>query len=126
MTSSKQVRVVNVLFVELLRETLFFPIWWYTIGFARMVVWCGVSVKGAAEKTGFALWAKNIFVPMYGETSFSGKFISFGVRLFMMFWCGVATIIWSMVILLTFALYLAIFPLSILGILYHGLGMVFV
>jgi hypothetical protein len=63
---------------------------------------------------------------MYGETSFSGKLISFFMRLVMVIARGFATFIWMLIAILLFALYLVTLPLSVLGILYHGLGMVFV
>lgn len=118
--------VLKHLLADLIREILFLPIWWYTIGLARMVVWCGQSVKGAAQTTGLSIWAKNLFVPMYGETSVSGKLISFFMRLIMVIARGIATCVWMIVVVLLFVAYLVVFPLSILGILYHGLGMVFV
>jgi len=126
MKSSQSALVLKYLFADLLREILFLPIWWYTIGLARMVVWCGASVKGAAQTTGLSVWAKNLFVPMYGETSISGKLISFFMRLVMVIARGFATFVWMLIAILLFALYLVTLPVSVLGILYHGLGMVFV
>jgi hypothetical protein len=126
MKSSQSTLVLKYLVADLIREILFLPIWWYTIGLARMAMWCGASVRGAAHTTGLSIWAKNLFVPMYGETSFSGKLISFFMRLVMVIARGFATFIWMLIAILLFALYLVTLPLSVLGILYHGLGMVFV
>ena len=126
MKSSSSPLVIKHILADLVREILFLPIWWYTIGLARMVAWCGRSVKGAAETTGLTLWVKNLFVPMYGETSFSGKLISFGMRLVMIFFRAIGTFVWMIIVIGLFFAYLVVFPLSILGILYHGLGMVFV
>ncbi len=118
--------VLKHVLIDLFREILFLPVWWYTIGLARMVVWCGFSIKHAAQTTGLTLWAKNLFVPMYGETSFSGKLISFLIRLIMVIARGIATFVWMLVVIALFIVYLLLFPFSILGIFYHGLGMVFV
>jgi hypothetical protein len=126
MKPSQSSLVLKHLLLDLVREILFLPVWWFTIGLARMVVWCGSSIKHAAETTGLTLWAKNLFVPMYGETSFSGKLISFFIRLVMVIARGIATCVWMLIALGLFIAYLFLLPLTILGIFYHGLGMVFV
>ncbi|OGL63850.1 hypothetical protein A3C09_04960 [Candidatus Uhrbacteria bacterium RIFCSPHIGHO2_02_FULL_47_44] len=126
MKSSSSSLVLKHLLLDLVREILFLPVWWFTIGLAQMVLWCGHSVKHAAETTGLTIWAKNLFVPMYGETSVSGKLISFFVRLIMVIARGVATFVWMFVVVGVFIAYLLLLPLAILGIFYHGLGMVFV
>lgn len=126
MKSSSTSLVFKHILIDILREILFLPIWWYTLGLGQMVVWCGRSVKGAAQTTGLSLWAKNLFVPMYGETSISGKLISFFIRLIMVLARGFATFVWMMIAISLFIAYLLMLPLAILGIFYHGLGMVFV
>jgi len=126
MKSSQSPLVLKYLLADLVREILFFPVWWYTLGLARMAMWCAHSVKDAAQTTGLTVWAKNLFVPMYGETSVSGKLISFFIRLVMVIGRGIATFVWMIVAILLFVLYLLILPLSVLGVFFHGLGMVFV
>lgn len=126
MKASQSPLVLKHVLADLAREILFLPIWWYTIGLSRMIAWSGRSVKGAAQTTGLTIWAQNLFVPMYGETTFSGKLISFFVRLVMIIVRAIATCVWLVFVLLAFAVYLVALPLPILGILYHGLGMAFV
>ena len=126
MKSQQSPLVLKYVFADLLREILLLPFWWYTIGLAHMVQWCGRSVRGAAQTTGLTIWAKNLFVPMYGETSFSGKLISFFIRFIMVIFRGIATFVWMLMVILMFAFYLLLLPLSVIGILYHGFGMVFV
>ena len=103
---------MKYLFADLLREILFLPIWWYTIGLARMVVWCGASVKGAAQTTGLSVWAKNLFVPMYGETSISGKLISFFMRLAQIIGRFIFLLIWMIFAVALFIAYL-ILPIAV-------------
>jgi hypothetical protein len=126
MKSSQSPLVLKYLLADLVREILFLPIWWYTLGLAGMAMWCACSVKEAAQTTGLTIWVKNLFVPMYGETSISGKLISFFMRLVMVIGRGIATFVWIIIAIFLFALYLLILPLSILGMFFHGLGMVFV
>ena len=107
---------------DLVGEILLLPFWWYTIGLARAAAWCMRSVKDAAETTGFILWLKNLFVPMYGETGFTGRTVSFFVRLVMVIFRGIATALWMVCAIILFVLYLAALPVSIIGILYNSVG----
>ena len=116
--------VLRYILSDLVGEILLLPFWWYTIGLARAASWCAKSVKGAAESTGFLLWLKNLFVPMYGETGFTGRTVSFFVRLVMVIFRGIATALWMVCAIVIFALYLVVLPLSVIGIFYHGVGMV--
>lgn len=126
MKPSQSPLVLKYILADFLREILFLPFWWYSIGLARMVQWCGHSIKSAAQTTGLTIWAKNLFVPMYGETSVSGKLISFFIRLVMVIFRGIGTFVWMLIVMLLFVLYLLVLPLSVIGILYHGFGMAFV
>ena len=114
--------VLKYLLADLIREILFLPFWWYTIGLAQSVAWTVGSIKGAARFTGFDIWVKNILVPMYGETGFTGRLISFLVRLFMVVVRGFATLVWMVIAFALFLLYLVAFPLAIGGIFYYGVG----
>lgn len=126
MRSQQSVLVWKYFLSDFLREIVILPFWWYTIGFARTVAWCARSIKGAAQTTGLTIWAQNLFVPMYGETTFSGKAISFFIRLIMVIARGLATLVWMVVAMILLAIYLVALPVAALGILYHGFGMMFV
>lgn len=107
------------------REFLSLPVWWYSDGLGRMLRWTFDAVKGAIRFFDLNIWIKNLFVPMYGEESLSGRTISFGVRLFMVLIrsVGVAAVCVGIVGLAI--LYLLILPFLIMGILGQLLGIVF-
>lgn len=115
--------VLKYAVADFVREILFLQVWWYTIGLVRTVAWCGRSIHGAAESTGLILWAKNLFVPMYGETGFTGRAVSFFIRFVMIIFRGIATAAWMVVVLLLFVVYMIAIPVSVAGIFYHGVGM---
>ena len=115
--------MIKFVIADLIREILFLPVWWYTIGLVRAAMWCAGSVRNAAETTGLILWAKNLFVPMYGETGFTGRTVSFFIRSVMIFFRGIATGAWMIVVIALFVLYVCVLPASIVGIFYHGVGM---
>ena len=114
--------VFKYVVADLIREILFLPIWWYSIGLVQVIKSTIDSITGAARFTGLDIWAKNILVPMYGETGFAGRFVSFLVRLFMVIVRGAATLVWVVFAVALFVVYLFIFPLSVFGIFYYSVG----
>lgn len=66
---------------------------------------------------GFDVWSKNLFVPMYGDVSMSGRAISFMLRLFMTVVLGLALLFWIIVMFAFGLLYLLILPVAVIGIL---------
>lgn len=102
--------------LQILGEILYFPIWWYSVGFARFC-------KGAARfwlnreiNLGFSVWAKNLFVPMYGQRDFTGRLISFLIRLVQIIFRGLLLLFWLVVVLAALIVWL-IFPLALLLVL---------
>lgn len=92
------------------------PVWWYSTGlmleFRRLVK----SISDINYLTGFLVWLTHIFVPMYGQTDWKGRLISFLVRLFQIIIRGFA-----LILLVTFRsvislLYLAFPIFLILGL----------
>lgn len=75
------VGTAGVLLDELVLRTLRFPVWWYTEGLLSFGRWCVETVAGWLERTGLRVWVRNLFVPMFGDYSRSGRIISFFVRL---------------------------------------------
>ena len=86
------------------------PIWWFTGGMIRTLKWTLDSIKGAPGFFGLNVWIKNIFVPMYGDTSFVGRLVSFGVRSFMIFARGIGTFFLVILILIATAAYVLVLP----------------
>jgi hypothetical protein len=112
-------------FGDILIGTAKFPIWWYTVGLKYVVERCMASIGSMNRTFGVTVWAKNLFVPMYGETSFEGRAISFVMRFFMLMFRSIALALWSVLVFAFFVLYLAVLPASVLGLLYHAGGMIF-
>lgn len=124
MPPSGTVLAARYFFVDFLGGIAAFPLWWYTRGLALAVAWVGRTVRGASAALGFGVWVKNVFVPMYGEYQWSGRIISFFIRLIMIIVLGIGVAAWSLAALLLFAVYLVALPAAVLGILFHAGGMV--
>jgi len=107
------------------RGIVMLPVWWYTIGLATVVSGSVRNVKSVVRNFGLDVWAKNLFVPMYGETTFSGKLISFLMRFVVVIFQSLGVVIWSVILFALFIVYLIALPFSILGILSYGFGMLF-
>lgn len=114
--------VWRLVFRELVGGFLFLPVWWYTRGLALMTEWMGRTVRDAAKTFALGVWVKNLFVPMYGDTEWSGRILSFFIRLVMIVWRGLAVGAWTVVACGAFIAYVLVLPLSLIGLVYHGVG----
>ncbi|MDG1949516.1 MAG: hypothetical protein P8J32_01680 [bacterium] len=125
MTKPSSAAVLQALISETIREILWFPLWWYTKGLKLTLKKLANAVKNSVKLFGLDIWVKNLFVPMYGETSITGRIISFMVRLFMIVIRGLAVGLWAAGAILLALAYIAVPPALILNILYHLGGMLF-
>jgi hypothetical protein len=82
------------------------------------------SIKGSARYFGADVWAKNLFVPMYGDESVTGRAISFLVRLAVLTFRSLGVVVWTVVALVLALMYLAILPISLVGLVWHLIGLI--
>jgi hypothetical protein len=122
MAQNAGVLAIKYFFGDILVGLLLFPVWWYSSGFAFMLGWVGRSLSSANKWLSLGVWIKNLFVPMYGESGISGRLISFFMRSVIIFGKSFAFLIWTAATLLFFALYLIALPAAVIGIFYHGVG----
>lgn len=116
--------VLRLVLTELIGGIVALPAWWYTRGLAIMTAWFRRFVRDASERFSLGVWVKNLFVPMYGDTEWSGRLISFGVRFAMIFVRGGAVAVWSSGAFICLAAYVVVLPAAILGLLYHAVGLI--
>jgi len=126
MAQSAPALAIRYFFIDLIGGIVAFPVWWYTHGLVMMAKWAGGSVSSASAYLGLGVWVKNLFVPMYGETSWQGRLISFAVRFFMIVLKGIGVGTWAVLTFAAFAVYVAVLPLAVIGIIYHAIGAAFV
>jgi len=99
--------------LQILGEILYFPIWWYTVGFVRLVKGAWRFLSNQEINLGFSVWLKNIFVPMYGQRDIASRLISFVMRSVQIIARGIVLIFWLIIVVLILILWL-IFPLALL------------
>lgn len=120
MTKSITARATTFLLRELLGEVLFFPVWWYSVGLRRWS-WGLLNQLAAAEyRLGLRPLLKNIWQPMYGDRTRSGRIISFFMRLVLIIGKGFTLVVWAVVVMAGWLLWI-IAPLATLGLLFRQL-----
>ncbi len=106
---------------ELIRDLVFFPIWWYSQGLFLFVKRNWEFLKQQEKSLALFIWIKNIHRPMYGQQDWQGILISVLMRIVqiiirsvvMLFWIGIsllAILIWVFIPLII--IYQVIFQFS--------------
>lgn len=67
--------------LRVLGEAAAAPWWWYARGLRAVLAWGGRTLRGWRRAVGLGLWARSLFVPMYGQDDWQGRIISFAMRL---------------------------------------------
>jgi hypothetical protein len=66
----------------LVKEFVYFPIWWYTKGFLKVLNKLRNFLVYIFRVLAIDVWVTNLFKPMYGQQDLAGKLISFFMRVF--------------------------------------------
>jgi len=69
------------IFVDIVWQIVYFPIWWYSQGLRQTIFYAGNSIKNAARMLALPLMFRNLFKPMFGQSDRTGRAISFFMRL---------------------------------------------
>jgi len=108
--------------VDLLRDIVYFPVWWYSRGWLRVFIKLKDFIINKEKSLALWVWLKNIYKPMYGQYDWVGILISFLVRIvqiivrsiFMLGWLVIALalmLVW--IILPIFVIYQIVFQLAL-------------
>ncbi|MDD5109594.1 MAG: hypothetical protein PHI63_00055 [Patescibacteria group bacterium] len=81
MTRSVVLSSLKYFSLDLVGKVLYWPLWWYTVGFQKLMTITAGNVLEEEHQLGVVLWWKNLFVPMYGQYDWQGRIISFFMRL---------------------------------------------
>lgn len=114
------------IFFQTLGRGLFFPVWWYSRGLVAVLRFAGGSLRNQYESLGLGVWLKNLLVPMYGINDLPGRIISFFIRLFMIIVRAIGLGLWFLILLVLVSFYLVLMPVSLLGFVYHLVGIFYV
>lgn len=67
--------------IELVGDVLYFPLWWYSVGFRQLLLSLGRSLRSSERYLALGLLARSLFLPMFGQYDREGRIISFFMRL---------------------------------------------
>lgn len=85
--------------LRIIIDVFYFPIWWYSVGLARLLKNIWNFLRNQEQSLGFFIWLKNIFTPMYGQRDWSGRLISFFIRLVQIIFRGLVLLVWIFLLL---------------------------
>ncbi len=113
--------VIQRITLEFLFDLVYFPIWWYTGGIKHAGGFCFHLVQLGNARLAPALWVKNIFVPMFGQTDIQGRLVSVLMRFLNIIFRTIALLIWMVVVACVFTLWL-ILPVVVVYMLMRSLS----
>lgn len=106
---------------HILLDTLYFPLWWYTRGFMKIMEWAQESLKDAERMAALKIWLKSMFKPMFQDYTKEGRIISFFMRLILLIFKLGIVIGWALFVLIIIVLWLAL-PIVTAGLLLVSFG----
>lgn len=106
---------LKFIFIDIIGDFVYWPIWWYTAGLKDRFVFCGIQIKKTWISLGLSIWMKNMFTPMYGDRSFIGRLISFLARVVILIWRLIWFFFWTVLILAVLAIWI-VGPIAIVYI----------
>lgn len=98
--------IVQRLTIEFFLDIFYFPVWWYTAGAKRSLLFSFRVLQSGNQQLAPGLWLKNIFVPMYGQYDWQGRLMSFFMRSVNVVIRGFALLIWIVISFSFFFLWL--------------------
>ena len=82
---------------EFIRDIFMFPLWWYSRGLMQLVLSQIKFIKNREKSLALMVWVKNIFKPMFGQTDWQGKLISFFMRVFQIIFRSIVLLFWILI-----------------------------
>ncbi|MDD4304094.1 MAG: hypothetical protein PHW42_00770 [Patescibacteria group bacterium] len=107
-SSSFLLDILKLIFVDIIWKIIYFPIWWYSKGFFDLLINFIEKVKRQSYALGIFIGFKFLFRPMYAQNDFSGRIISFFMRLIVLIFKIFIFILFLVVLFFGVAIYLAL------------------
>lgn len=104
------VKATRFVFGDVLFDVVRFPIWWYTTGTANAARFTWQEFLSVLDRLSIPILIRNLFKPMYGDYSKSGRAISFFVRIIVFVFRFIGMLIWSVVLFAAFIIWLGVIP----------------
>lgn len=115
---------LKLIFVDIILDFFYWPIWWYTTGLKNALLFGARQLKETWRALALGIWFRNIFTPMYGDHSILGRVISLVMRLVVLVWKLARMAIWTMIILALLIIWAGA-PVYVIGVVGEHLKILF-
>lgn len=102
--------ILRFIFVDIILDALYFPVWWYTSGLIQCIQYLWSKVRYGIAVLGIGIWVKNFFKPMYGVADWQARIISVVMRFFVLIGKCIALAAWMLILFVLLFFWLAFFP----------------
>lgn len=106
--------------LEFVLDFFYFPVWWYTAGAKRALLFCVSLVQDGNNLLAPGLWLRNIFVPMFGQWDWQGRLVSVFMRLANVIGRSFALLIWLAAVSVLFLVWIA-WPVFVVVMLFRSI-----
>ncbi len=97
--------VIQRIFFDFLIDFVYFPLWWYTAGMKRALIFAIQLFRDGNLYLAPGLWLKNIFVPMFGQHDLQGRLVSFFMRFINVIGRTIALLFWLIICIFIFCIW---------------------
>lgn len=104
---------------ELVRDILYFPLWWYSRGCFNLILSLKNFLVNKQKALALLVWIKNIFKPMYAQYDWQGMIISFFVRLVQIIFRSILMLFWLILSLAVFIFWILLPVLAVYEIIFQ-------
>jgi len=104
---------IKVVFVDFIKDILYFPLWWYSRGTRKALLFCLKKIRNGERWLGLKIWIINLFRPMFGQYDITGRIISFFIRLIQIIIRLILMLFWIISMIILFLIWLLLPPFVI-------------
>lgn len=111
------------LLTDIVFDVVRFPVWWYTRGAFKTLVWFGEQLTYGLDRLAIPVLLKNLVRPMFGDYTWQGRMISLFVRTGQLIVSLILFVFWTVWHFVLFVAYFLVLPALIWFIIYlwpHG------
>lgn len=126
MSDNILIATFKYILIEILWDIVYFPIWWYSKGLVRVARYCMNSASfHLTRRIAIGIWLRNMFKPMYGDYTREGRIISLFMRLVVLIWKLISSLVWLVILFVIFIFWITLPLLIIYYILYQTIDVPF-
>jgi hypothetical protein len=99
---------LKFVFKDLIWDIIYFPIWWYSLGLKKVVLFCFKEIVETSHRLAIGILFSHLLKPMYGQYDLAGRIISFVFRILQFLWHLLFVFIWIILIFAVLIFWIAL------------------